>query len=166
MTMNFLVLLVSSLVPIFIGFIYYHPKVLGTIWVKESGLTEENMKGANMPLVMFLFLLLGLFLASAINSMVIHQNHFYSILVNEPGFTLAGSEMNTMFTDFLAKYGKNFRTFKHGLLHGSLSGFFIALPILGINALFERKSFKYIAIHTGYWILTMGIMGGIICQFS
>lgn len=166
MTMNFLVLLLSSLVPIFIGFIYYHPKVLGTVWMKESGLTEETMNGTNMPLLMFLCLLLGLFLASAINSIVIHQNHFYSILVNEPGFALSGSEVNTIFTDFLAKYGKNFRTFKHGLLHGSLSGFFIALPILGINALFERKSFKYIAIHTGYWIITMGIMGGIICQFS
>jgi hypothetical protein len=166
MTMNFLVLLISSLVPSLIGFIYYHPKVLGTIWMKESGLTEETLKGTNMPLVMFLSLLLGLFLASALNNIVIHQNNYYSILVNEPGFNVAGSEINTMFTDFIAKYGKNFRTFKHGVLHGSLSGFFIALPILGINALFERKSFKYIAIHTGYWMLTMGIMGGIICQFS
>jgi hypothetical protein len=38
--------------------------------------------------------------------------------------------------------------------------------LIGINAVFERKGFKYIAIHTAYWMLTMAIMGGIICAFA
>jgi hypothetical protein len=39
------------------------------------------------------------------------------------------------------------------------------LPLIGINSLFERKSFKYIFIHTGYWIISLALMGGVLCQF-
>jgi hypothetical protein len=42
-----------------------------------------------------------------------------------------------------------FRTFKHGALHGFLSGLFLALPIIGTNALFER-SFKYTLVTGGF----------------
>jgi hypothetical protein len=67
---------------------------------------------------------------------------------------------------FLDKYGNNFRTFKHGAFHGILSALFFATPVLGINALFERKSFKYIFVHAGYWMLTLALMGGVICAYA
>ena len=35
--------------------------------------------------------------------------------------------------------------------------------IKGTNALFERKGAMYILINAGYWIVTLGIMGGIVC---
>jgi hypothetical protein len=76
------------------------------------------------------------------------------------------SEAGQMVAAFLEKYGNEFRTFKHGLLHGVISAISIALPILGIVALFERKSAKYIFIHLGYWVITLGIMGGIICAYA
>ena len=38
--------------------------------------------------------------------------------------------------------------------------------VIGINALFERKGFKYIAINAGYWILCLGLMGGVLCAFA
>jgi hypothetical protein len=41
-------------------------------------------------------------------------------------------------------------------------GFLIALPVLATNALFEQKSFKYVAINAGYWIVTLALMAGII----
>jgi hypothetical protein len=31
--------------------------------------------------------------------------------------------------------------------------------------MFEKKSVKYVAINAGYWIVTLAIMGGIICQW-
>jgi hypothetical protein len=46
-----------------------------------------------------------------------------------------------------------------------MSGFIFLLPIISIIAMFERKSVKYIAINSGYWIVTLAIMGGIICQW-
>ena len=66
----------------------------------------------------------------------------------------------------MEKYGSNFRTFKHGVLHGVIGAITIALPVIGINALFERRSFKYVLISGGYWIVTFMIMGGIICMMK
>jgi len=67
---------------------------------------------------------------------------------------------------FMADYGDAFRTFKHGALHGFISGVFLALPIIAMNGLYERKTWKYSAIHSGYWIVMMTIMGSIICGWK
>jgi hypothetical protein len=67
---------------------------------------------------------------------------------------------------FLADYGNVFRTYQHGALHGSMIGFFVALPVIATNCLFEQKSFKYAAITSGYWIVVMTIMGAIICGWK
>jgi hypothetical protein len=98
--------------------------------------------------------------------------HLYSILINEPGFLdpvthkpSTTSEIGMLYTNFLAKYGNNFRTFKHGALHGTLLAFFIVMPVIAINAMFERKGFKYIAINAGYWIVSLALMGGLVCAF-
>lgn len=64
------------------------------------------------------------------------------------------------------KYGNNFRTFKHGVFHGVISGIFLIFPLFAINAMFERKGFKYIFINSGYWLVSFALMGGIICAFS
>jgi hypothetical protein len=45
-------------------------------------------------------------------------------------------------------------------------GLFFALPVLGTNALFQHKGFKYIVINVGYWIITLALMGAVICQFA
>jgi hypothetical protein len=166
MTPNLLILALAALVPMITGFIWYHPKVMGTVWMNASGLTDEKLKGANMPLIFLLSYIFSFLIALAVNGMVIHQGHLYSILINEPGFRDAGSEVNNLITSFMAKYGSNFRTFKHGAFHGAMAGIFFALPILATNAIFERKSFKYIAVNAGYWIITIALMGGIICQFA
>jgi hypothetical protein len=108
----------------------------------------------------------SIFLGVALSFITIHQFGVMSTLLNEPGFMTPGSEMNNYFTDFMSKYGNNFRTFKHGALHGFLSGVTIALPILAVNSMFERKGFKYIAINSGFWIVCMALMGGVICQFT
>jgi hypothetical protein len=97
---------------------------------------------------------------------VIHQFGLFSTLANEPGFMEPGSEINTYFMDFMTKYGANFRTFKHGAFHGTTTGLFIAMPVLAVNAMFEKKGFKYIAINSGYWIVTLALMGGVICEFN
>jgi hypothetical protein len=89
--------------------------------------------------------------------------HVYSIFANAPTMSDPNSELGLMLKDFMGKHGSNFRTFKHGVLHGVIGAITIALPVIGINALFERRSFEYVAIHFGYWLVTMGLMGGVIC---
>ena len=67
---------------------------------------------------------------------------------------------------FMADYGTAFRTFKHGALHGTITGLFMILPTIGINALYEKRSFKYVMISGGYWIVCFMVMGGIICMMQ
>jgi hypothetical protein len=166
MKLNFLVIALSALVPSIIGFIWYHPKVAGNAWQKVTGLTDDQIKNANMPLIMGVSLLLSFLLAVQVNFLVVHQAHIYSVVMDEPAFKDPNSALSLMIKDFMEQYGNNFRTFKHGAFHGALSGFFFMLPILATNALFERKGFKYIAINAAYWIITLAVMGGIICQFG
>ncbi|MBI3234779.1 MAG: DUF1761 domain-containing protein [Bacteroidetes bacterium] len=163
---NYWIIPVAALVPMIIGFIWYNPKVLGNAWMTSAGLTEEKLKGANMALIFGVSYVLACMLASAMMSLTIHQMGFQSVLVDVPGFGEEGSEIYRYFQDFMSKYGTNFRTFKHGALHGFIGALFIAFPILATNALFERKSWKYIWINTGYWLITFTLMGGLVCQFA
>ena len=166
MEMNYLVILLAALIPMVLGFIWYNPKVMGTVWMKAANMTEEKMKGANMPVIFGVSLVLSVLLSMEMQFLTIHQNHVYSILFNEPGFMDPNSEVGAYLADFMNKYGNNFRTFKHGAFHGVIAGFFFVVPVLGTNALFERKGFKYNAVNCGYWIVTIALMGGVICQFA
>ncbi|MDQ3141386.1 MAG: DUF1761 domain-containing protein [Bacteroidota bacterium] len=166
MQINFLVIAASALIPTAIGFLWYGPMLFGKSWMAETGMTEEKAKNSNMLIMMGVSLLLSLFLAFGLTFVVIHQHHLWSLLANEPNVQTAGSEANNAIMGFLNKYGSTFRTFKHGFFHGILAGFMFAVPILGLNALYERKSFKYFAINAGYWTLCMALMGGVICAWS
>lgn len=166
MNINFLIIFLAALIPMAVGFIWYNPKVLGTAWMNASGMTEEKAKGANMAVIFGLAFLFSFMMAMAEQFMVIHQYHIYSIFANDAGFRDPNSEVSLFINDFMNKYGTNFRTFKHGAFHGIIAGIMFVLPIIGTNALFERKGFKYIAINTGYWIICLAIMGGVICAFA
>jgi hypothetical protein len=161
MELNWIVILATGLVPMFTGFTWYHPKVLGSVWMKEAGVTDEMIKSSNMVKILGLSLLFGIMLSAALTSIVIHQMGVFATLQG-----VDAAQATAFLTDFMANYGENFRSFKHGALHGFLTGLFIALPVIGMNSLFERKSFKYIFIHAGYWIVTAMIMGGIICAYA
>lgn len=157
MKINFLALFIAALSTLPIGFIWYNPKVFGTIWMKESGVTEEKMKGANMPLIFMMSVFFAFLIAISLQFITIHQSGAISMV----GGDIENAKPS--FAAFMADYGTAFRTFKHGMLHGLITGLFIAFPIIGTNALYERKSWKYIFINTGYWTLSFMVMGGIIC---
>lgn len=166
MEFNFLITAAAALIPMVLGFIWYNPKVFGTAWMNVCGFTEEDLKGGNMPLIFILSYLLSFFLAFILNTFVIHQFGFFSSLMNDPDLMKEGTETYQYAQDFMTKYGNEFRTFKHGMLHGFMVGLMVVLPVMGTNAMFERKGFKYIAINVGYWIVCLMLMGGVICEFA
>jgi len=166
MQTNIAIIALAALVPLIIGFIWYHPKVFGNAWMKVAQVTEESMKSSNMALIFGLTYLFSFFLSFSLQSLTIHQLSLWGIVAGQPDYMNPSSEAGQMVAAFLSKYGNEFRTFKHGALHGVISAITIALPILGINALFERKPRKYIFIHLGYWVITLGNMGGIICAYA
>jgi hypothetical protein len=165
-TPNILIVALAALIPLVVGFIWYNQKVFGNVWLRVSGVDPNPEKKPNMALIFGLTYVLSFLIAMAMNFIVIHQMHVFSVMANEPGIMDAGSETNNYLLDFMSRYGDRFRTFKHGAFHGFIAGFMMAMPVLGINAMFERKGFKYIAINGLYWMVSMALMGGIICAFT
>ena len=158
--MNFLAILVAAVSALVVGFIWYNPKVFGNAWMKAANMTEEQINGGNMLKIFGMALLFAFMLAFILPTIVIHQMGAISLVGGDPTQALPS------YGAFMADYGDAYRTFKHGALHGFIAGLFIALPIIGTNALFERKSAKYILINSGFWIVTLTVMGAIICGWK
>lgn len=162
MPFNYYAILVSTLVTLFVGFIWYNPKIFGTIWMNETGMTEEKAKRSNMLKVFGLTIFYSFMLSFIMPALVIHQIGALG-MIGGPEFIKTAKPS---YAEFLADYGNAYRTFKHGAFHGFFFGVFVALPITAINALFEQKSWRYILINAGYWIVSLTIMGAIICGWK
>ena len=72
MQINYWAVFAAALVPIIMGFIWYHPKVFGKAWMKEVGLTEEKMKGSMIGVFIFSIMLSAL-MALFLQFVTIHQ---------------------------------------------------------------------------------------------
>lgn len=164
MKMNYTAILVATIIPLIVGFFWYSPKIgFGKAWMKVTGITEEDAKKVNMMLIFGLTILLSLFVAFTMQVLVIHQFSIYSFLHEQKDFAEPNSLSSTLLQQIMDNYSSSYRTFKHGALHGTLAGISLALPIVAVPALFEMKGWKYVAINSGYWILSMALMGGVIC---
>ncbi|MCK7589494.1 DUF1761 domain-containing protein [Subsaxibacter sp. CAU 1640] len=158
MEMNYLAMAVAALTTLVVGFIWYHPKVFGTAWMHAAGLTEEELKNGNMLKIFGLTIVLSFVMTIVVMMLTVHQVGAYGMIGGMPT-----DETLPSFQVFMDDYGTNYRTFKHGTFHGFLAGLFFVLPIVAINGLFEHRSAKYIFINAGYWIVSLMLMGGIIC---
>lgn len=159
---NFLAIVLSGLIPLAVGFVWYSPKLFGNTWMNACGLTKEKLEGGNMPLIFGLSFLFSVFIAFSLMPMV---NHSFSIVSALGGFDIT-EESATLLKEIMLHIGDSHQSFGHGVLHGAMTGILFVLPIITINALFERKGFKYIAINAGYWVMTLALMGGVVNQFA
>lgn len=159
MEMNWIAIFVSALTTLVIGFIWYSPKVFGTAWMNENGFTQEELQKGNMLKIFGLTYIFSILIVTVEMSLTIHQSGATGMI----GGPMKINEALPSFQAFMNDYGTAFRTFKHGALHGFISGLFFAFPIIAINGLFERKSWKYIFIHAGFWMVCLTVIGSIIC---
>lgn len=155
------ILIASTLVPMVIGFMWYNEKTFGKIWMQETGMTREKAQNANMIKTFGLTILFSLMVSTMLYQIVIHQSSLASLVMGDNS-----PETLQWLKDAMSKYGNNFRTFRHGMVHGFMTGLFLILPAVGVSSQFEMKSWKYIFITAGYWIVSMMLMGGIICQWG
>ena len=130
---NWFSMIIATLIPVIVGFIYYHPKVFGAAWMNSLGLSEEDLKKGHMAVTLGVSLVLSFFLA-----------FFLVDFNNGPG------------------QEGDFDNFGHGVWHGVFMGIIMAMPVLVINGLFEMKNFKNLAINVIYWLITLGLMGGVL----
>lgn len=156
---NYYIYFLVALIPLAVGAVYYHPKVAGSAWMKTNGFTPESLQGANMALIFGLCYVFSLLMSVILTGIVIHQSSFQSLAFGlEPASEAFKEIMNVAET-----YSDRHRSFGHGALHGSFLTLFFVFPLIAINALFERRGWTYILIHTGYWFISLVLMGGLIC---
>ena len=130
---NWLSLIISTLIPTIMGMIYYHPKVMGKAWMDSFGMTEEKVRQGNMPVMMIVSIIMAFLLS-----------FFLLNFNNGPG-----------------QEGE-FDTFGHGAFHGVFVAIVVSLPIYISNGMFEQKSAKNLLINAAFWIICLTLMGGVV----
>ncbi|MEN9326975.1 MAG: DUF1761 domain-containing protein [Flavobacterium sp.] len=162
MPLNFYSILAATFVSLIVGFVWYNPKVFGTIWMNETGMTHEKARKSNMLKVFSLTIFYSFLISLTLSTIVIHQIGALGMIGGPDNVAKALPS----YAAFIADYGNAFRSFQHGALHGFFTGLFFVLPITAINSLFEQKSWKYILVTSGYWMVSLTIMGAIICGWK
>ena len=162
---NLYILPIAALIPLILGFFWYHPKVLGTTLATATGRSINqigNQGSIGKAAFTYLF---GLFMAYILLMCSVHQYPTALLFVLDPAFGQEGSEFSTFLTDFNNKYGDRHRTFGHGLIHGVEVASLASFALLGISTFIEGLPMKRMWIHFGYFVLCGGLMGGIICAY-
>lgn len=158
MIFNPIACLVAALSTFLVGFVWYKPNVFGTIWMNETGMTDEKAKQGNMVKIFGLTLLYSVMISFMLPGMVIHE--IGATQLN------GGNNLDPAYLTYAEACGEKFRSFQHGALHGFILGLLFVLPMTAINGLFEQKSWKYMLITGGYWVVSLTIMGAIICGWK
>lgn len=73
MEFNFYAVFAAAFSSLVVGFIWYNPKVFGTIWMNETGMTEEKAQKGNMLKIFGLTFVYSLMLAFIMSALVVHQ---------------------------------------------------------------------------------------------
>lgn len=163
---NFWINFLIALVPLAVGSVWYGP-LFGKLWQRESGVTDEQMANANMLKIFGLTYVYSFLLVAFLPTLVIHQTGLSGIFGMTADWRTTGSALWQELNAIDDKWGMYTRHlhFGHGAMHGMLGALFIGAPIICINGLFERKSWKYMLIHVGYWVISMAITGGLVCEY-
>ncbi len=135
MEVNWLAVIAAAVAGFAVGGLWYSPLLMGPLWMKEAGVTRDQIEQSDRRKT-FGISFLALLVMSYCLAMFIGPARGV-----EDGF---------------------FDPSQQGAFHGFLVGFgwlFLAFVVIG---LFELRSWKYIAINGGYWIVTMATMGGIL----
>ena len=162
MPTNYYLFFVTAFIPLIVGFVYYHKAAFGSAWMKVNGFSDSDLEGGNMAVILGSTYFLGILLSFAAAGFAIHQPAVFQMMM--PEVMEPGSAAEIQFLDLMKNFGEHHRTFKHGAIHGGIMTVFFVLPLLAINSLFERRGWKYVFIHVGYWFICLALMGGVLCQ--
>jgi hypothetical protein len=161
MTPNMIILVAAALIPIFLGMAWYHPSLFGTTWLKEMGMTQDDMKANQKPLKFFLGFVLNFLLAFGLFAAGTHEFAVLGLVGGDPEVLQSGTA-----AAFLAEYGGGFSRFSHGIVHGLGAAISFAAVFIGHSCLWRGKSFKFFSIDFGFWLVCMILMGGVIAQWG
>jgi hypothetical protein len=129
MEMNYLAFAAAVVAQMVIGFVWFHPKVMGEFWAKANGKTLEELMPAPSPMMMI--------------TTIIYTLLFTMFLT----FNVTGAGQEAI----------EFHTAKHGLFHAVVMTIMVMLPVFGTPGLYEKRGWNWILCHIGYWFLRMAV---------
>lgn len=124
--LNWLGIILAALAPTVLGFLWYHPKAFGKVWMESVKLSEDDLKQnqKKMPVMMVVSLVMSLTLAYYF-AMRYHGVH-------------EGSNV-----------------FSHAAYHGFMTYGYVAMPVLVMNLMYEGRNLKGVLVNVAYWALAM-----------
>lgn len=128
---NWLAVIAASLVGFAIGFVWYGP-LFGKSWMSAVGMTEEDVQNGNMGKTFGFTFLFQFIMACCL-----------AIFFYGSGEPEASNMINA----------------GTGSFYGFLTGFGWVAMAIGVNALYEQRSWKYIFINGGFWVVVFTLMG-------
>ena len=131
---NWIAYAVAVIAQMIIGYLWFHPAVMGQKWAAANNTTLDEMKPKNPGMVYGLTMLFTL-----LNTL------FLMVNVTGPG-----------------QEDMQFHTFKHGVFHAIVLAITVLLPVLGTPALHEGKSKNWIIVQVGYWFVRYAVAMGIL----
>ena len=129
---NFLAVLVGGVAAFALGSLWY-TAFFGKAWQKLLGLSDESLQKGNIALTM-------------LSSFVLMTFMSFGLAILIQGHAQSTSEIGLL----------------PGLYHGLTVGVFFVGMSIGINYLYQRRSFKLWLIDAGYQVLFLGLQGAIL----
>ncbi len=160
---NLLTLALVAFVPLVLGYIWFSESLFGgERWIQIAGINRE-LANKEVPLMKVIATMIPNFLiAFGLYNLIVHGSGVFGLVGGDTELLKTGTAAS-----FLQEYGSNYLTIKHGIFHGILPGYIcFVLPVLLYVVIFERKSAKYFWVYSGYWILSLAIMGAIISKWG
>lgn len=158
---NMIIIAATALIPMILGMLWYHESLFGTAWLKENGMTKDDMKANQKPLKFFLGFICNFLLAMGLFLFTVHEVAILGLVGGDEELLKTGTA-----AAFLAEYGGSFSRFSHGVVHGIVAAFAFAAPFLGHKCLWAGKSFKAFLLDWGFWLVCMILMAGVIAQWG
>jgi hypothetical protein len=140
---NMLSFIIAGLTPTVVGFLYYHPKLMGSSWMKANGFTPESMGQAPKPIYYIVSLVASFLFAFFLWGWT----------------TGAGGADHFQVADVS---GKSHVTFAHGAFHGTALSLLVFLPLFVTMAIFEKRTWSWAFINLGYWAICSILMCGVL----
>jgi len=125
----------ATLTPLGIGFLFFHPALMGSIWPNARGNSLPlSSSGINHWSFLLAALLFSFFLS------------FFLLNFNNDGINQEG----------------DFDNFLHGAWHGFFVCMTVVIPVHTLQAYFGYRSGRTLFVQALFWLLTLPLMGGIL----
>lgn len=160
MQLNHLAHALIAFVPLILGFVWYQPKMP---WIRWIG--DRDPLRIQRPSFIKLLLLYGLSAALVFvyMNLIIYQIGFYELFFTD--VMRGDQESKRIAEEFLAVYGHKHRHLGHGLFHGLIDAFALALPFIAFYSVVEKTDRKRTMVHFGFWAICSTLIGGLVAQF-